>query len=109
MLPEKAIETLRAFRVRMYEPPMEIIRRLERDEYQAVFTAQEEMDAGEHAEWAARHLVDAIRNSNLNASAELRGAKEWYLRILAKRYLVKSGWIEQSFNLALEMSIGGGN
>lgn len=104
MLPEKAMETLRAFRVHMYEPPSELVRRLGREEYQQVFIAQDEMDAKAHAEWAAAQLVDAIRNANLDAREELARGAGWYRVVLSKRYLVKKDWLGYAETLAAEIS-----
>lgn len=76
-------------------------------EIDAVYEAERQFDAKEHAEWAAARLVAVLRCRDKNAKYELESVigRELALRTLARGYLVQAGWREYAYRKALELAV----
>lgn len=80
---------------------------LSEEETREVYAAERQLDAKEHAEWAASRLVAVLRAAEKNVKYELSSiiGRELALRTLAKGYLVQVGWRQHAYDKALELSV----
>ncbi len=74
------------------------------EEVRAIHASERELDAKEHAEWAASRLVTVLQNNGCDPRVELGVASLWALRKLRRGYLVQPTWLKHSYETALELA-----
>lgn len=61
------------------------------------------LNARQHAEWAARRLVFALRDCP-SVERELREAELWARKKLRRGYLVRAAWLDHAYETALRLA-----
>ena len=97
----QAIAILREYKKRFAPAP--ILVDLPQAEIERIHEHERDADARAHALWAARRIVEVLRDCDCDPYAHLK-ADLWAFGVLRKRYLVKADWLRFAYDTAVAIA-----